>query len=506
MNSMTGDNNKSYRASFCIVVYVALWAACDISVHATGSGSSKDNDNVKIPSSLLVILVEAIKIIVAFILLIFSIKSNKLEQQQLQHHDDDSSTVVKGIQNWIRSKQFVLLFKAYAPIAVLYTAVNNLMIINLRYFDPTTFKLLSSTKLVLTAIVWQQVFQQRISSIKWKALILVSFGLLVKAIPDIIATSKDHDHDGKEDNNNNNTQYSAKLCSSLLAYVGHLGLLAMQLCFAVAASVYNEKILKKGFESNDEIQVHPLTQNPHMHNICLYFLGVTINGTVLGFHLFYSNSSDETVKDGDDGDEIQNVSIRLVHSPQSIASIVLLAAAGVSTSMLLKYVDSVAKAVASVAEPVLVAVVSLIVWGYPITIFSVISMVLIGYGAYIYSTAGDDNDGNRSTRLTEEDNYNSKAALFISNTLRRSNYIRMIVFCVCACLMAKQMASEYPHVTRVLLVGSDIRDELHKSFDQKDDKVSTFSEIRTNNVNKYTKAYLRNELHSSTVGEDEKGR
>nr|CAD7455441.1 unnamed protein product [Timema tahoe] len=74
-----------------------------------------------------------------------------------------------------------LLLLYFVP-AFLYCLYNNLAFVNLSAFDPTTYYLLLQFRVVVTGIVFQVLFQNKLSGKQWLSLILLTVGCMVKQI------------------------------------------------------------------------------------------------------------------------------------------------------------------------------------------------------------------------------------------------------------------------------------------------------------------------------------
>ncbi|KAL7525497.1 hypothetical protein ACHAWF_001388, partial [Thalassiosira exigua] len=337
-----------------LFVYLLMWVCVSLTVHSTSL------EEVVLPASLVVVVVEVMKF--GYAIVLFFIQKC-----------EDEFTMREGALELCRliaapSKHLLPLLRAYAPIAALYMAVNVLSITNMRFFDPTTFVLLSSARPLITAVSWQAFFGRRISREKWNALWLISVGIVVKGLLDGSVSFRRGDDEHRQ---------------IAQDYIVHVLMLALQLGLAVCASLYNEKILKKGPTGVSDMtgrngkQTHDLARNPHVQNMCLYFLG-----TVMSLCVFlYKHATSPVIPGG----SIVDILGHLFHSPLTLSSSMLLAGAGVSTSLVLRYVDSIGISVASSLDPPLTAICSFLIFGYPITISTIISMIFVGSGGFIYT-------------------------------------------------------------------------------------------------------------------------
>ena len=244
------------------------------------------------------------------------------------------------------------LFIHYAIPAVLYAAVNNLNILNLLYFDPATFTVLAQFGTFVTAVTFQVVFARTLSARKWAALAVIVAGCVVKEYP------KFRDSDALDPGTGAD--------SIELPYVMKLGLLLIQLVCSSFAGVYNELLLKK--------QTAPV----NLQNIFMYVNSIVVNMIYL---VFFTNAA--TVKNAFSRDNLEIVlGSRVVFVVLSGAFI------GICTSLFLKHLGSVMKTIANACTVGATAVVSFVIFGTDLGIFTMVSIAFVGAGLYVYSTDG----------------------------------------------------------------------------------------------------------------------
>jgi len=90
-----------------------------------------------------------------------------------------------------RSGIFKLLLVHYIPVAILYAAYSNLMIVNLKFNNPTVYIVLSISRLLMTAVVWQVQFQVKISNNRKAALFLITVGIILMGMKELAAGRSD---------------------------------------------------------------------------------------------------------------------------------------------------------------------------------------------------------------------------------------------------------------------------------------------------------------------------
>eukprot|EP00562_Extubocellulus_spinifer_P018094 CAMPEP_0178597992 /NCGR_PEP_ID=MMETSP0697-20121206/32503_1 /TAXON_ID=265572 /ORGANISM="Extubocellulus spinifer, Strain CCMP396" /LENGTH=196 /DNA_ID=CAMNT_0020235727 /DNA_START=338 /DNA_END=928 /DNA_ORIENTATION=- len=142
-----------YLPHSILLVYISLWVSFYLLTHAT-NGSSKPID-----PPVLILAVECIKLFVS------------LGLCSLKRRNYGSSGT--SVQIW-------RLLQIYCPIAMVYCAYNNLMVVNLRHIDPTTYLVLSSSRLLMTAFAWQWMFGKHIQLTQWISLVFLTIGILIK--------------------------------------------------------------------------------------------------------------------------------------------------------------------------------------------------------------------------------------------------------------------------------------------------------------------------------------
>jgi len=355
-----------------VSVYMGLWIAFYFLTHA--SSGTRTNP------AILVLMVETIKFFLAAVLRVVSSFRRRRRQQQQQQQQPKVQQQQQQ-QQQVPSYHVVRdLLVTYWPIAAIYCAYNNLVIYNLRYFDPTTYLVLASLRLILTALGWQWMFDQKITSIKWVALLLVTVGVLIKDIHQTSNTTSDVDGISVVDATEDATEYTGSL-------LWHVCLVGVQLACSVFGSVYNEKVLKT-----------KVKHDPHLHNMCLYANSMVLNAIVMLMYSYNNNNNNNnndaiTITSSSSAPTTTTTTtlttmheiIQALTSVHQLAIIVALASAGIATSLLLRYIDSMAKSVASAAEPAVCAVLGALLWQQSLTWSTIGSITFIFAGTCLYT-------------------------------------------------------------------------------------------------------------------------
>lgn len=134
------------------------------------------------------------------------------------------------------------MLKYFIP-SFLYCLYNNLTFVNLSSYDPTTYFLLLQFRVVITGVVFQMLFNKRLTRHQWFSLILLTFGCIIKQINYSSTSSSASDDD-----------------FSLGTYINiNLFLILLQVLCSCFAGVYNEYILKE--KDNQVKHKHILNEN-----------------------------------------------------------------------------------------------------------------------------------------------------------------------------------------------------------------------------------------------------
>jgi drug/metabolite transporter (DMT)-like permease len=253
-----------------------------------------------------------------------------------------------GLRSFIRSGNMKSLLLRYMPVAILYAIYNNLMFINLRSTRPSTYLVISSSRLLMTAVAWQWAFKVQIPPIRQLAIMLITSGILAK---DCLGQGQDPVSKvgyGDED-----------LISS--SYLATVMLILVQMACSVMAGIYNEKLLK------DDVC------NQYLQNICLYVNSIGIN-ILIGGGIVISRK-----------DEFDFASeMKMLMSPISIAIVFTLATAGITSAMVLRYENSITKGIASASETALTAMIECFWYGRVFMVPESFGITLVCAGTALY--------------------------------------------------------------------------------------------------------------------------
>ena len=215
--------------------------------------------------------------------------------------------------------------------AALYFLYNNLAFVSLSNFDPTTYFVLMQFRIVIVTFCSIFFLKKIVSTNQWLGVVIVTSGALMKIL-----------------------DYSNVTMSFSSIHILPFLLVQLQLVLSAAAGLYNEYLLQGRDRPSTEIQ-----------NIFMY-----LNSILVGL----VGSS-------------QSVSQRVISAePLTIFAMVITgSAAGLFASYFLRYLDSVRKSIASAIELWITAVLSAIVFGYPISGVAFLGLAVITFGIIIYS-------------------------------------------------------------------------------------------------------------------------
>ncbi|KAB7495204.1 CMP-sialic acid transporter 3, partial [Armadillidium nasatum] len=231
-------------------------------------------------------------------------------------------------------KCIISVLLLYMVPAFLYCLYNNLAFINLKEYDPTTYFILLQLRVMVTGVLFQLIFKKYLSGKQWFSLCLLTVGCVVKIFSnaDSSSTGSDHKH-----------IMNFVFCSCL-------------------AGVYNEKLLKHFGNAG----VGTLPQNIYM---C--FNSILFNAIALCFIEDVSKAfSRATLL------QIWNVNVVII--------ILNNAAVGIVTAFFLKSLNSIMKNYASALELIFTAILSWIIFGIKIGIWTILSITLVIYATFLY--------------------------------------------------------------------------------------------------------------------------
>lgn len=334
--------SRRYHRFMIIVTYVCMWAFFYIIVHhyqpqsyESASFEAYRPHDTLTTSALFLTLVELIKLLVSVVL-----------------HLSGPQNSMNDIYMLFGSKNTKVSFRMYLPVAVLYAIYNNLMFLNLKNNEPTFYLIMSSSRLVMTTILWQKVFNTPIVCLKKIAIVIITLGIFSK---DMFSQGTINDDGRITTNDEWTTLLSRNGCSKGLIIV-------LQMLCSVFASIFNERLLKN------------IDSSQHLQNICLYINSVAINA-ILGVARYVTNEKEINF----------TAVVDMILVPVSLIIISILSLIGILTSTILRYENSVTKGVASASETVLTSMIEYLYFGERYKISEIFGILLVSAGTLIYS-------------------------------------------------------------------------------------------------------------------------
>ncbi|GMF11250.1 unnamed protein product [Phytophthora lilii] len=187
-------------------------------------------------------------------------------------------------------------------------------------------------------------FGKRLNRNQWVSLGVTTVGCAIKTLGSQDASAGEKLGDGP----------------SLAAYA----LLMVQMLSSTFAGVYNELLLKK----QAAIPVN-------LQNVFMYADSIVCTLAMLALGL-----TGQTAQEA-----LTAANFSLLLSPYVMPMVLIMSGIGVVTSLFLKQLDSIRKAIASALELVFLPLLSAVLFGQPITIYTVAAVCFVGFGVYIYS-------------------------------------------------------------------------------------------------------------------------
>eukprot|EP01134_Creolimax_fragrantissima_P001089 CFRG1089T1 len=231
--------------------------------------------------------------------------------------------------------------------ALMYCVYNNLAFINLGNYDPTSYYLLLQFRVVVTGVVFQVLFDQRLSRKQWLSLGTLTVGCFVKEYG-----SRSHKP---------SFEVVQKGASNVDFYF-HTVLILVQVFCSCFAGVYNERLLK-GNGGQTPVM---------MQNVFMYLDSIICNVMFI-------------MARGELSTAFSAKGVQGMMQPLVILVCCNNAMIGIITSLFLKKLNSVVKVYASAIELIATAMLAWMIFGYPIDGPTFISLLLIVFASAIYA-------------------------------------------------------------------------------------------------------------------------
>ncbi|RMX70146.1 hypothetical protein DD238_000280 [Peronospora effusa] len=248
------------------------------------------------------------------------------------------------IRQGLEHRNLLLLYFIPSGLYVIYDVLSY---INLRAFDAATYFLLLQFRLVVTGVLHQAMFSKRLNRNQWVSLGVTTIGCAIKTL-------------GSQDPNGSTKLRIHGNGPTSTAY----GLLMVQILSSTFAGVYNEVLLKK----QASIPVN-------LQNVFMYMDSIVCTLVMLVLGL-----TGQTAQEA-----LTTANFSVLLTPYVLPMVLMMSGIGVVTSLFLKQLDSIRKAIASALELVFLPLLSAVFFSQPITLYTVAAVCFVGFGVYIYS-------------------------------------------------------------------------------------------------------------------------
>ncbi|TMW69782.1 hypothetical protein Poli38472_001938 [Pythium oligandrum] len=332
MAAPLGLETREQRAVF--VTYMALWVSYGL------LNEFAKRNHVVFNSTAAVVLQSIIKLGIATYMFLTNDAMEKGATPLLERY-----RLLATQMNEHRS----LLVKYFIP-SGLYVLYDVLSYVNLRKFDASTYFLLLQFRMVITGVLHQFMFKKKLNRNQWISLMVTTIGCAIKTVG---SSSSKPGHAA---------QHSGP---PLMAY----GLLMVQMLSSTFAGVYNEVLLKKQAKISFNLQ-----------NIFMYLDSIICTTLMLVLGLTGQTFAEV----------ITPANISVLFSFYVLPMVLIMSFIGVVTSMFLKVLDSIRKAIASALELVFLPLFCAVLFGMPLTLPLAVSVLFVSSGVYIYSMPVED--------------------------------------------------------------------------------------------------------------------
>jgi drug/metabolite transporter (DMT)-like permease len=342
-----GLETREQKAIF--ITYISLWVSYGL------LNELAKRKNVHFNSASAVILQSIIKLMIA---------SYMFLTQEAMEKSRKLLPRIKYLLSQIQENRDMAL-KYFIP-SGLYALYDILAYVNLRKFDASTYFLLLQFRMVMIGLLHQSMFKKKLNRNQWISIVITTLGCAIKTMG---AASEKKKHLSSSTSTAPTDSNFHPVGPSLFAY----SFLFIQLLSSTFAGVYNEVLLKK------QVKMSLNLQNLFMYLDTIVCIFVILAMGLTGQSFF---------------EAIQYENISILFSFYVFPMVLIMSFIGVVTSMFLKVLDSIRKAIASALELVFLPVLCAILFGMPINSFLVISVVFVASGVYIYSRPVEDRKNN----------------------------------------------------------------------------------------------------------------
>jgi len=306
------------RKQGIFATYLMLWVSSHVLVYASKMPGAPQYNATSV-----VLITEAVKLVMALTL--------------YRSYEGDASQLVREVRG---STELLL---QYVVPALLYCVYNNLVYVNLSFFDPGTYNVLMQLRIVMTGVLYQLLFATRLGRNQWLAIVLIMLGCVCKESPKLFGSQG---------------RVAPAVASAWL-------LLVFQMSCSVFAGVYNERLLKRDSAGGRRVSTH-------LQNAYMYLNSIACNLGVL-------------VLRGTLRQALEPANLSVICSPTILALVAVMSSVGLVTGFFLKVLDSVLKSIASAIEVVLTTLLSTLLFSTPLALADVLAAAMVGGGVALYS-------------------------------------------------------------------------------------------------------------------------
>ncbi|CAF1605054.1 unnamed protein product [Rotaria magnacalcarata] len=259
--------------------------------------------------------------------------------------------------------------------SALYCLYNNLAFINLSSYDPTTYFLLLQFRVVVTGVIFQFLFNKRLTRLQWLSLILLTSGCIIKQFEHSSVSSSSTRISTRNITTATTTttiqSNKQTITTPPSAISVHLILILVQVFCSCFAGVYNEYLLK----SDRTNQVDTMLQNAFM-----YVDSILCNFVLL----IYCDRQQPTLSAVH---KIFDTFSIILSGKQFLILLIIInnAAVGIVTSLFLKSMTSILKTFASALELLFTSILAWMFFGIPVSIYTFIAIFIVSTAVYLYS-------------------------------------------------------------------------------------------------------------------------
>eukprot|EP00277_Geminigera_cryophila_P044284 CAMPEP_0173074976 /NCGR_PEP_ID=MMETSP1102-20130122/11338_1 /TAXON_ID=49646 /ORGANISM="Geminigera sp., Strain Caron Lab Isolate" /LENGTH=965 /DNA_ID=CAMNT_0013944149 /DNA_START=117 /DNA_END=3011 /DNA_ORIENTATION=- len=237
-------SESRYVKYFTLLLYIITF-----SVHAVVV-KMWTKQSIKLPTPLLVCIVEAVKALVSLVAFVY-------ERCYTKETGFSTYAFKEPVQSIYHN--FVLQEWKFCVPALLYALYNNVSFVNIGHYDPEVYSVLMNTRIILTAMLWRWIFGKSLSIRTCISLVFLTLGCVLAHL--------NCKHSWQELN--------GRFSSITFDMLGFSWIL-FQASLSCLAGVYNEVLLKG---SNQLVDV-----SLNRQNFVLYSMGCVFNGLLLPWY------------------------------------------------------------------------------------------------------------------------------------------------------------------------------------------------------------------------------